>query len=70
MIFDFASTFCFKFEVMYMGTNETTRTPSEDEVARVRAEVYDEVAEDFLDLVFEYDAVLTRDAWEKEVLAK
>lgn len=68
MIFDFASTFCFKFEMLYMNTNETARAPGQDEIARVRAEVYDELIEAFLDDVFEYDAVLTRNEWEKEVL--
>lgn len=58
LIFDFASTFCFKFEMQYMGTNETMRTPDMQEIERVRNETYDELAEDFLDLVFEYDAVL------------
>lgn len=58
LIFDFASTFCFKFEMQYMGTNETMRAPDMQEIERVRNETYDELAEDFLDLVFEYDAVL------------
>jgi hypothetical protein len=70
LIFDFASTYCFRFEMLYMGTDETTRAPSQDEIERVRAEGYDELAEAFLDDVFEYDAVLGRDQWEKEVLAK
>ena len=56
--------------MLYMGTNETARTPSQEEIERVRAEVYDELAEAFLDEVFEYDAVLTRAEWEKEVLKK
>ena len=54
----------------YMGTNETMRAPSADEIERVRSETYDELIEEFLDLVFEYDAVLARTEWEKEVLAK
>ena len=70
LIFDFASTFCFKFEMIYMNTNETARTPGQDEIERVRSETYDELCEEFLDLIFEYDAVLGRDEWEKEVLAK
>lgn len=70
LIFDFASTFCFKFEMVYMGTNETMRAPGQDEIDKVREETYDELAEEFLDIVFEYDAVLNRKEWEKEVLAK
>ena len=29
LIFDFASTFCFRFEMAYMGTNETMRAPDQ-----------------------------------------
>ena len=56
--------------MVYMGTNETMRTPGQDEIERVRSETYDELCEEFLDLIFEYDAVLVRNEWEKEVLAK
>ena len=70
LIFDFASTFCFKYEMEYMGTNETMRAPRDDEIQQVREETYPELAEEFLDLIFEYEAVLTRAEWEKEVLAK
>lgn len=47
--------------MIYMGTDETSRAPSPDEIERVRMEEYDELAEAFLDDVFEYDAVLGRD---------
>ena len=53
-----------------MGTNETMRAPREDEIEQVRNDTYGELIEEFLDLIFEYDAVLNRAEWEKEVLEK
>ena len=70
LIFDFASTFCFRYEMQYMGTNETMRAPNPKEIEEIRNNIYDERAEDFLDAVFEFDATLSREEWEKEVLLK
>lgn len=53
-----------------MNTNETLRAPSQYEIEKIRNERYAELLEEFLDIIFEYDAVLTRDGWEKEVIKK
>lgn len=43
---------------------------TEEEITELRSDVYVTLEEDFLDAVFEFEATLPRDQWQKFVVEK
>uniref|UniRef100_A0A7S3CL69 Uncharacterized protein n=1 Tax=Strombidium rassoulzadegani TaxID=1082188 RepID=A0A7S3CL69_9SPIT len=66
-ILDQATAILFEAEALILGVE---RQFSEEQVSKVKEEKYDELAEEFLDAVFEYDSSLERKEWEKTVVKK
>ena len=66
-IFDLATEMVFKNEPWFMGTD--VNHIFDAKVAEVK-ETYDDLAEEFLDAVFDVESKLTQSEWETEVAKK
>lgn len=65
-MFDFATQVIFECEPEFSGlAREIT-----DEIIQEKKEQYEEIAEDFLDTVFDVESKLKRVEWEKAVASK
>lgn len=65
-----ASEMVYRLEPKYMKTGEPFSQVSKEEVDKVRDSKYDDLLEEFLDIVFDVESKLDRDDWQKLVSEK
>ena len=70
LMYDWAAVNIVKYEKSVTGNDNVAGSMSQNVLDRLKDEVYEELAETFLDEVFEYEAVLKREQWEKIVAKK
>lgn len=64
-LLDMASAMVFELEPKFMKTGEPFSQVSKSEIEEVQSEKYDELLEEFLDVVFDVESKLDRCDWEK-----
>ena len=69
-LLDMASEMVYRLEPKYMKTGEPFSQVSKEEVDKVRDSKYDDLIEEFLDIVFDVESKLDRDDWQKLVCEK
>ena len=69
-LLDMASEMVYKLEPKYLKTGEPFSQVSKDDIDEVKSTKYDDLLEDFLDIVFDVESKLDRDDWQKTVAEK
>lgn len=66
-MFDWAAVNICRHEELVIGSQTPKKVFSEEEIENMK-ETYNDLAEDFIDKVFEFEAKLPRDQWEELVV--
>ena len=69
-LIDMATEMVFRLEPKYMKTGEPFSQVSKEQVDEIRDEKYEDLLEEFLDIVFDVESKLDREEWQKLVASK